>query len=155
RVRVGRVRERQPMAHEEAGLRYFGDDEVTELRGESDDGRLPHAQRQPLLPELAEREAELSALRVRVDPSRVVRHIQPDGADPPRWVDEADEVLDHPRGILGRRIGPVDGLVADGLDSAHDARHLLLAAMQLTAARLEDLLDGIPFAEIDWDGADL
>ena len=156
RIRVrGRV-EREVVGHDEARPRAAGGDEIAQVRAVPQHRSLAGAERDPLFPQLSERDLDLSPLGVRVLPARVLRDVEAHDADVASRVDDADEVFEHAVRLLAGRVLPVDGLEADGLDPAHDAAHLLAVVAQAPGGpAFHDLRHRVALREVDRRRADL
>ena len=79
-------------------------------------------------------------------------------SEPPSRVDQAHEITDDLTGILLAGVQAAACLETDGVDSDHYSAHLLLAwyaAAEQAPAELQDLLDRVAVAGVDWDKARL
>ena len=155
------------MAHDEARLRDAGEDEVAQVHVVAVSPAPSHLERDAFVPRFAERHRELAFLRVVVYPGSCGKYTPIKPTCPVGFVTRmtsASIARDSDR-LLSRCaiVGPVRfGFVADGVDRAHHAGHLVagagaevLHALAVRLAQLEDLLHGVAFREVDRRGADL
>src|SRR5215207_241854 len=152
---------RDVVAYNEARLRPSGDDHIPQVDGVALVVCAPEAHPYPLAEERRPRHVEVAALAGLLGGLGVAPHVYPGYTQGAGRVYEPTQVFYDLARMLAGRVLTVFSLKAHGIDAAHHTHHLLVSGRERTAqarvapSRLQDLLDRIPFQEVDRNGADL